>query len=52
MFFDYEHSVDLEFIHDASWCVRLMIMSATEIYDRFYDKMSEKQLNELLDLID
>lgn len=52
MFFDYERSVDLEFIHDASWCVRLMIMSPTEIYDRFYDKMSEKQLNELLELID
>lgn len=52
MFFDYEKSADLEFIHDASWCVRLMIMSATEIYDRFYDKMTEKQLNELLDLID
>lgn len=27
-------------------------MSATELYDRFYDKMSEKQLNDLLDLID
>ena len=26
-------------------------MSATEIYDRFYDKMSEKELNELIDLI-
>jgi len=52
MFFDYEHSLDLEFIHDASWCCRLMIMSPTEIYDRFYDKLSEKQLNDLLDLID
>ena len=29
-----------------------MIMSATEIYDRFYDKMSEKQLNELLEMIE
>lgn len=27
-------------------------MSATEIYDRFYDKMSEKQLNELLEMIE
>lgn len=51
-FFDYEKSVDLEFIHDAAWCCRLMIMSPTEIYDRFYDKMDEKQLNELLDLIE
>lgn len=52
MYFDYEHSLDLEFIDDAAWCRRKMIMSATEIYDRFYDKMSEKQLNELLELID
>lgn len=52
MYFDYEHSVDLEFIHDATWCCRKMIMSASEIYDRFYDKMSEKQLNELLEMID
>lgn len=51
-YFDYERSLDLEFIHDASWCRRKMIMSATEIYDRFYDKMDEKQLNELLELID
>lgn len=52
MYFDYEHSLDLEFIDDAAWCRRKMIMSATEIYDRFYDKMSERQLNELLELTD
>lgn len=51
-YFDYERSLDLEFIHDAGWCRRKMIMSATDIYDRFYDKMTEKQLNELLELID
>lgn len=50
--FSYEQSADLEFIHEASWCCRKMNMSATEIYDRFYDKMSEKQLNELLDMMD
>lgn len=52
MYFNYENSVDIEFIHDASWCCRKMVMSATEIYDRFYDKMTEKQLNELLELIE
>lgn len=50
--FSYEQSADLEFIHEASWCCCKMNMSATEIYDRFYDKMSEKQLNELLDMMD
>lgn len=47
----YDQSSDLEFIHDASWCCRKMILSATDIYDRFYDKMTEKDLNTLLELI-
>lgn len=50
--FSYEQSVDLEFIHESSWCCRKMNMSATEIYDRFYDKMSESQLNDLLEMTD
>lgn len=52
VYFSYDQSADLEFIHDADWCCRKMVMSATAIYDRFYDKMSEKQLNELLDMIE
>ena len=52
-YFDYDtESSDLEYIHDAEWCCYEMIMSATEMYDRLYDKMSEKQLNELLELMD
>jgi len=43
-------SADVEFIHDATWCCRKMIMSATDIYDRFYDKMSESDLNTLLEM--
>ena len=52
LFFSYDQSADLEFIHDADWCCRKMIMSATQIYDRFYDKMSERQLNQLLEMIE
>ncbi|YP_010509835.1 portal protein [uncultured phage cr19_1] len=52
LYFSYDLSADLEFIHDSDWCCRKMIMSATEIYDRFYDKMTEKQLNELLEMVD
>ena len=52
MYFDYEHSLDLEFIDDAAWCRRKMIMSANEISATFYPKLSERQLNELLELID
>lgn len=53
IYFDYDSDTsDLEFIHEAQWCCYEMIMSLTEVYDRLYDKMSEKQLNELLDTMD
>lgn len=48
----YETFDGMEFIHEAAWCCYEMDMSATEIYDNFYDKMTEKQLNELLELIE
>lgn len=50
--FTYDDSEGVEFIHEASWCVREMYMSHTELYDAFYDKLDEKQLDELLDIID
>ena len=53
IYFDYDSDTsDLEFIHEAQWCCYEMIMSLTEVYDRLYDKMSEKQLNALLDMMD
>ena len=53
IYFDYDSDTsDLEFIHEAQWCCYEMIMSLTEVYDRLYNKMSEKQLNELLDMMD
>lgn len=53
IYFNYDSDTsDLEFIHEAQWCCYEMIMSLTEVYDRLYDKMSEKQLNELLDMMD
>ena len=53
IYFDYDTDTsDLEFIHEAQWCCYEMVMSITDIYDRLYDKMSEKQLNELLDMMD
>ena len=51
LYFDYESSADLEFVHEATWCCRKMFMSYSDVYDRFYDKMDEKQLDELLDLV-
>lgn len=52
LYFDYETSEGLEFIHDASWCVRKFRMSYSEVYDRLYDKLSEKDLNKILEMVD
>ena len=51
LFFSFDKSPDLEFIEDGDWCCRRMRLAYTEVYDRFYDKMDEKQLNQLLDAI-
>lgn len=51
MFFAYDQSPDLEFIEDASWCCRRMRMSVSEIYDRYYNKLSEKDLNKLNEML-
>lgn len=52
LFFSFDRTPDLEFIEDGDWCCRRMRLAYTEVYDKFYDKMDEKQLNEMLDLID
>ena len=49
--FKYPAEEGVEFIHDASWCVRRMFMSWSQIYDQFYDKLDEKQRNQLLDMV-
>lgn len=49
--FSYDKSPDLEFIEDGSWCCRKMRMPITEIYDRYYDKLEEKDLDKLEEMI-
>ena len=51
MFFGYDHSPDLEFIEDGSWCCRKMRLPVAEIYDRYYDKLTEKDLNKLNEML-
>lgn len=51
LYFDFDKSPELQFIEDGEWAVREMKMSATNIHDRYHEKMTEQQLNELLDLI-
>lgn len=49
--FNYGKSPDLEFIEDGPWCCRKMNLPVSEIYDRYYDKLSEKDLNRLNEML-
>lgn len=51
IYFSYDNSPDLEFIEDGSWCCRKMRMPITEVYDRYYDKLEEKDLDKLEEMI-
>ena len=51
VFFAYDQSPDLEFVEDGSWCCRRMRLSVAEIYDRYYNKLSEKDLNKLNEML-
>ena len=50
MYFSHDTSPDLEFIEDGDWACRRMRMSYTEIYDRLSDKMSEKDLDRMIEM--
>lgn len=49
--FSYDKSPDLDFIEDGSWCCRKMRMPITEVYDRYYDKLEEKDLDRFEEMI-
>ena len=51
MEFSHDKSPDIEFIEDGSWCCRKMRLSITEVYDRYFDKLEEKDIDRLEDII-
>lgn len=51
IYFSYDKSPDLEFIEDGSWCCRKMRLPIAEVYDRYYDKLEEKDLNKLNEML-
>ena len=51
MFFSYDKSPDLEYVEDGSWCCRKMQLPITEVYDRYFDKLTEKDLNKLNEML-
>lgn len=50
-YFSYDMSPDLEFIEDSSWCCRKMRLPVAEVYDRYYDKLEEKDLDKLNEML-
>jgi hypothetical protein len=48
--FWFNYNEGLDFIHESDMCCYEMRMSASQIYDRFYDKMDESELNQLLEI--
>lgn len=48
--FTFEYNEGIDFIHEAGWACHEMLMSAAQAYDMLYDKMTEKQLDQLLDM--
>ena len=49
--FSFEEAPDLEFVEDASWCCRRMKLPLATLYDRYYDKLNEKDLNKLTEML-
>lgn len=47
---DYDRNPDLECIEDGDWFVYHTLMSASQIYDTYYDKLTEKDLDRLIAL--
>ena len=49
--FDFDKAPGLEFIEDGSWCCRKMRLPIAEVYDRYYDKLTEKDLDKLNEMV-
>lgn len=49
--FKYPAEEGVEFIDESSWCVRRIRTSWANLYDDYYDKLDEKQLNKLLEIV-
>lgn len=50
MYCDYDRSTDIEFIDQSSWFRRKMYMSPSTIYDKYYNKLDESDLDKILEM--
>lgn len=47
---DYDPNPNLDFIEDGDWFIKHSHMSVPEIHDTYYDKLTEGQLDEILNM--
>jgi hypothetical protein len=50
LYSDYDRGPDIEFIDQSAWFKRTMHMSPSSIYDRYYNKLKEEDLDKILEL--
>ena len=51
LYCDYDRSQEVEFIDQSTWFKRLMYMTPSSIYDRWYNKLEEKDLDNILKMV-
>jgi len=49
MYFAFDYSPEVKYIEEGDWAVRLMKMTPSAIYDRFYDILDEATLKDILE---
>src|SRR5690606_15994718 len=42
---DYDKSPDEEYVEDGQWAVRRMFLTSADVYDMFYEQLSEKEID-------
>jgi hypothetical protein len=50
LYADYDRSPDVEFIDQSTWFRRQMRMAPSTIYDRYYNKLKESDLDKILEM--
>jgi len=51
LYCDYDRSQEVEFVDQSTWFKRLMYMTPSSIYDRWYNKLEEKDLDNILKMV-
>lgn len=51
LYCDYDRGQEIEFVDKSTWFKRLMYMTPSAIYDKFYNKLDEKDLDDILKMV-